>query len=83
MFQISTPFISHHTEGLVITALQVVALTGKTRKVSVQVVGLQTGLPGITKSSEEEHTELWLCSRDSDTHPNPPHLTRQDWLRHH
>ena len=57
MFQINTQLISHHTEGLIITSLQVVALVRKTRKVytvSVQVVSLQTGLVGLTRNSEEK-----------------------------
>lgn len=52
-FQISTQLTSHDTEGIIITSLQVVALMGKTRKLSVQVVSVQTGLVGATRSSEE------------------------------
>lgn len=86
MLQISTQLTSHHTEGLIITSLQVVALMGKTKKVSVPVASLQTGLVGVTRSSEEKSIKLGLCSKDSNTSSNPSHLTRQDWeiqLVHH
>lgn len=63
MFQIGTQLISHHTEGLIITSLQVLALIGKTRKISVPVVSLQTGLARVTRGSEEEHKVGFMLQR--------------------